>query len=273
MTDEPLRLLLIGAHPDDAEFHAGGLATLYRRHGHTVKMLSVTDGRSGHHRHRPDELVEIRRAESRAAAGVIGALSEVWDFPDGSLQCTLELRERIIRELRQFTPDLVLTHRPHDYHPDHRAVGQAVQDASYMVTVPLVVPDVPPLRRDPVVAYMPDLFTRPCPLRPDVALDVSEQRDSMIEMLACHVSQVFDFLPWNLRVTEPVPADAAARRQWLTAWYGEVIRPRADRFRDALVQQYGPERGGQVQWAEVFEVSEYARPLDAAARARLFWFL
>lgn len=272
MTDRPLRLLLIGAHPDDAEFHAGGLATVYRRQGYAVKMISVTDGRSGHHHHRPEELVVIRREESKAAAGIIGATHDIWDFPDGSLECTLHLRERIIREVRSFAPDLVLTHRPHDYHPDHRAVGLAVQDASYMVTVPLVVPDVPALARDPVVGYMPDLFTRPCRFAPDVVVDISAQFDTVIDMLACHVSQVFEFLPWNLRATPPVPPDAGARREWLAAWYGEMIRPRADRFRDALVRQYGEDRGNRVRYMEAFEISEYAAPLDPAARERLFWF-
>jgi LmbE family N-acetylglucosaminyl deacetylase len=273
MAHTPLRLLLIGAHPDDAEFHAGGLATIYRQHGHAVKMISVTDGRSGHHRYAPAELAEVRRQESLAAARVIGAGCEIWDYPDGSLQPTLDVRERIIREIRTFAPDLVLTHRPHDYHPDHRAVGQAVQDASYMVTVPLVVPDVPALRRDPVIGYMPDLFTRPYSMVPDVVLDISEHLDTVVTMLACHVSQVFEFLPWNLRLAEPVPADAGERTQWLRQWYGEIIRPRADRFRDALTRQYGQERGGQIAWMEAFEISEYAAPLDTAARARLFWFL
>ena len=164
MPANSLRLLILGAHPDDAEFHAGGLATIYRQQGHVVKMVSVTDGRSGHHRYQPAELARVRRAEATAAGALIGAEYETWDYPDGTLQPTLDVREKVIRAIRGFAPDLVLTHRPNDYHPDHRAVGQAVQDASYMVTVPLVVPDVPILARDPVVAYMPDLFTRPYPL-------------------------------------------------------------------------------------------------------------
>ncbi len=273
MPDPPLRLLIVGAHPDDAEFHAGGLATIYCRQGHTVKMVSVTDGRSGHHRHQPAELARLRKVESTAAAAVIGATYDVWDFPDGALQPTLEVRELIIREIRSFNPDLVLTHRPNDYHPDHRAVGQAVQDASYMVTVPLVAPEVPALAKDPVVAYMPDLFTRPYPFVPDVAIDIGPQLDTVVEMLACHACQVFEFLPFNQRIADQVPSDQAGRRQWLRQWYGAIIRPRADRFRDALVRQYGPQRGGQVEWAEAFEISEYAAPLDAAARSRLFWFL
>ena len=231
MPDTPLRLLILGAHPDDAEYHAGGLATIYREHGHTVKMISVTDGRSGHHQYQPAELACVRRRESLAAAAVIGATYDVWEYPDGMLQPALEVRERIIREIRSFNPDLVLTHRPNDYHPDHRAVGQVVQDASYMVTVPLVAPDVPALSRDPVVAYMPDLFTRPYPFVPDVAIDIAEQMDTVVAMLACHQSQVFEFLPFNQRIADQVPQDETDRRRWLRHWYGNIIRPRADRFR------------------------------------------
>ena len=273
MADTPLRLLIIGAHPDDAEFHAGGLATIYRRHGHTVRLISVTDGRSGHHRYQPAQLADLRRRESQAAAAVIGATYETWDYPDGALEPTLDVRLRIIRKIRSSAPDLVLTHRPNDYHPDHRAVGQAVQDASYMVTVPLVAPDVPALAKDPVVAYLPDLFTRPYALVPDVAVDIAGQLETVVDMLACHRSQVFEFLPFNQRITDQVPHEEEERRVWLRGWYGDIIRPRADRFRAALVRQYGESHGRQVEWAEAFEISEYASPLDAAARKRLFWFL
>ena len=139
-------------------------------------MISVTDGGAGHHRLPRDELVGLRRREAEEAAAVIGATAETWDFPDGALQPTLAVREAIIREIRVFQPDLVLTHRTCDYHPDHRAVGQAVQDASYMVTVPLVLPATPHLRRDPVVAYMVDLFTKPCRFEPHALLDIETHR-------------------------------------------------------------------------------------------------
>ncbi len=168
-----LRLMIIGAHPDDPEFHAGGISTIYRRAGHTVLLVSVTDGRSGHYCLDPSELANMRNREAEAAANVIGATYETWDYPDGSLQPTINVRERVVRAIRSFGPDLVLTHRPNDYHPDHRAVGQAVQDASYMVTVPLVAPDTPALKKDPIVAYLPDLFTRPYPLVVDVVFDIT----------------------------------------------------------------------------------------------------
>ncbi len=273
MPSAPLRLLIIGAHPDDAEFHAGGFAAIYRQHGHEVKLVSVTDGRAGHHRHDPDELARIRQAEGIAAGAVIGAAYETWNYPDGELQATLDVRKKVIREIRRFAPDLLLTHRPNEYHPDLRAVCQLVQDASYMVTVPLICPDTPILARDPVVAYMPDLFTRPCPLVGDVVIDITDQLDTIVEMLACHVSQVFEFLPFNFGIGDTVPEDTQTRLRWLRQWYGEIIRPRSERFRDELIAQYGPARGREIECAEAFEISEYAAPLTSDLRRRLFWFL
>ena len=195
---------------------------------------------------------------------------EVWDFPDGELQPTLEVRRRIIREIRQFAPDLVLTHRTCDYHPDHRAVGLAVQDASYMVTVPPIVPEVPALRSDPIVAYMNDLFTKPCPLQPDIVLDVTPFVAEIVDMLACHACQVFDWLPYNLRVEDQVARDPATRMEWLSTWYGRRAQAVADRFRSALVATYGQQIGSTTKFAEAYEISEYAGQPDEATRRRLF---
>lgn len=269
----PPRLLIIGAHPDDAEYHAGGTAAKYRAAGYPVRMISVTNGDAGHYRMWGHELAAIREAEARASAAVIDAECVVWNNPDGRLQPTLDVRERIIREIRTFKPDLVLTHRPNDYHPDHRAVGQAVQDASYLVTVPPIVPDVEALKRDPVVAYLPDLFTKPTPLEPDVVIDVTEQMDTIVRMLACHGSQVFDWLPYNegRHDESPIEADDATRLRWLREWFAEKIKPRAERFREAIVRQFG-DRGKEIEFVEVFEISEYAGEMDEQARQWLFGF-
>ena len=205
-----------------------------------------------------------------AAGGVIGATYETWDFPDGHLEPTLDVRSRVVREIRTFKPDLVLTHRTCDYHPDHRAVGQVVQDASYMVTVPHVVPEVPALKRDPVVACMTDLFTRPAPLSVDVAIDVTDQIETIVAMLACHRSQVFEWLPYEEGTLDTVPTDPAGEREWLRAWYTGHIRTRADRFRQRLIETFGEGRGGAVKYAEAYEISEYAMQPDEALRRQLF---
>ena len=269
MNQQP-RLLILGAHPDDAEFHAGGFISIYRQLGRTVKMVSVTDGSAGHHQRLPEELIGLRRDEAARAGAVVGASYETWDFPDGSLEPTLDVRHRIIREIREFQPDLVLTHRTCDYHPDHRAVGQCVQDASYMVTVPHVVADVPALRKDPVVAYLPDLFTRPAPMRPDVILDISEHLETIARMLACHQSQVFEWLAYEADILDTIPAGDAERLLWVQSWASGHIRPRADRYRDELVARLGKERGESVQFIEMFEISEYAQQPDAERIAELF---
>jgi hypothetical protein len=137
-----------------------------------------------------------------------------------------------------------------------------------MVTVPPIVPEVPALRADPIVAYMNDLFTRPVPFRADVVLDVTPFVAQIVDMLACHACQVFDWLPYNLRAE--VPADPAARRDWLTSWYGYRSQAIADRFREALIATYGVESGSSIQFAEAYEISEYAGQLDPTTRRRLF---
>jgi N-acetylglucosamine malate deacetylase 1 len=270
MPDEPLRLLILGAHPDDAEYHAGGLAAIYRERGHAVRMVSMTDGRAGHHERVPEELAVLRREEAAAAGRVIGAEYVTWDVPDGELVPSLEMRRRVIREIRTFRPDLVLTHRPFDYHPDHRAAGQLVQDATYLVTVPNVMRDFPALRRDPVVAYMADLFTKPSPLEADVVLDVTDRAETIVRMLACQRSQVFEWLPYEEGILDQVPEGEAERLEWLRSWYRRHMLPRAERFRGELCEAFGDGRGRAIEFCEVYELSEYAAAADRAARQRLF---
>lgn len=271
MADVPLRLLILGAHPDDAEYHAGGLATIYRRLGHAVRIVSMTNGQAGHFERPPEQVAALRRSEAAAAGAVIGAEYVTWDIPDGELMPDLATRHRVIREIRRFEPDLVLTHRPYDYHPDHRAAGQLVQDATYLVTVPNVLRNEPPaLARDPVVAYMPDLFTKPCPLEADIVLDVTDQIDSIVRMLACHETQVFEWLAFQEGLLDQVPADPQQRLKWLRAWFRQHSLPRAKRFRQELIDAFGQQRGQAIEFCEVYELSQYAASADQATRQRLF---
>ena len=274
LSTTPLRLLIIGAHPDDAEARCGGLMSIYRKAGHTVKWISVTNGDAGHHLISGPELVEIRNKESANATSVIGADYEIWNAHDGQLEPTLEMRWQIIRAIRSFKPDLVITHRSCDYHPDHRAVAQLVQDASFSVTVPSIVPDTPALSKDPVVAYMADTFTRPTPLRADICMDVDEYRDSIVKMFSCHVSQAYEWLPFNRGVADTVPENDEEREAWLLESFLPILYGKvADTYRKELINQYGEERGKNVDFAEVYEISEYACPLDEEKRKQYFWFL
>ena len=273
MPQAPPRLLIIGAHPDDADYAAGGTAALYRAAGHVVQMVSLTNGDAGHQTLRGPELARRRQAEATAAGAVIGAEYAVLDNHDGELLPTLENRRQVIRLIRSFRPDLVLTHRPNDYHPDHRYTSQLVQDAAYMVTVPAVAPDTPHLARDPVIAYLPDDFQKPYPLQPAVVVDVGDVVERIVDMLHCHTSQFYEWLPYNGGYTDQVPADDAGRRALLARHTRDRLRRRADRYRDDLRRLYGADRGGRVEAAEAFEACEYGAPLDDAARRRLFPFV
>jgi LmbE family N-acetylglucosaminyl deacetylase len=273
MTTNLLRLLIIGAHPDDADYHAGGTAAFYRAAGHVVKMVSLTNGDAGHQTLRGAELAKRRQKEAAASGAVIGATYDVLDNHDGQLMPTLENRWQVIRLIRSFQPDLVLTHRPNDYHPDHRYTSQLVQDAAYMVTVPAVVPDTPHLSRDPVIAYLPDDFQKPYPFRPSVAVDVGPVLPQIVAMLDCHRSQFYEWLPYNVGRLDQVPHGEEERRRWLAEQVQSRLRRMADRCRDLLRQAYGTQRGQQIEFVEAFEGCEYGAPLDDTAIRRLLPFV
>jgi N-acetylglucosamine malate deacetylase 1 len=273
MTDQRLRILIIGAHPDDADIKAGGTAAKWCALGHVVRLVSLTNGRAGHQTMYGPQLASRRRAEARSAGAAIGATYEVFDQPDGELDDRLEFRLQVIRLIRAFRPDLVITHRSTDYHPDHRFAGLLVQDASYLLTVPAICPDVPHLPICPVILSFSDAFTKPCLFDPHIVVDIEDEFDRVVAMLHCHQSQFYEWLPYNGGILEQVPREDSARKEWLGERLRARIRPLADRYRDLVIRTYGQERGERVRLIEAFEVSEYGAPLDAKARAWLFPFL
>ena len=269
-TSDPLRLLVIGAHPDDCELKAGGLTALYRQAGHQVKYVCVTNGEAGHQRLTPPELIKVRRAESDAVAALMGIEYDILGNKDGQLLPTVEARFELIALIRRYQPDLILTHRPNDYHPDHRATSTLVCDAAYMVIVPHIVPEVPALRVNPVIAYLSDHFQRPAPFQPSVVVDVEPVLESILDQMACHRSQFFEWLPYTLRQEATFPRDSQAEREYLREFFLQFNGPLAERYRDLIVKTYGQERGQKIRWIEAFEPCEYGSPLTEEARRRLF---
>lgn len=272
MTAQVPRILVIGAHPDDADIKAGGTSAKWCALGFNVKLVSMTDGRAGHQSDFGPGLAKRRRAEAKAAGDVIGANYITTDIPDGELDNRLEYCHDIIRMIREFQPDLVITHRSTDYHRDHRFTGLLVQDAAYLVTVPAVCPDTPHLMKNPVIMYFSDAFTKPCRFEPNVVVDIEAEYDKLVGMLHCHVSQFYEWLPYNAGYLDEVPKTDSARRVWLADRIRQRLQPLANRHRDLLVQTFGAERGNAIQLIEAFEISEFGSPLDAAAWDRLFPF-
>ncbi len=272
MPGKQLRILAFGAHPDDCDAKVGGTGALWAKQGHVVKFVSVTNGDSGHHEIGGVELARRREAEAKAAGKVIGVEYQVLDIHDGELEPTLPNRRRIIQIIREFEPDLILSPRPNDYHPDHRYVSILVQDAAYMVTVPNILAHTPHLRINPTIAYVSDNFQKPYPFTPDVAVGIDAVMSLKLDMLHCHTSQMYEWLPYNARQENEVPAGDRERRQWLELRRMGSGRGVADRFRAQLVQWYGAERGNAIQHAEAFEGCEYGTPLTKERIADFFPF-
>lgn len=269
---DALRILVIGAHPDDCEFTAGGTAALWRARGDSVCFVSLTNGDAGHHAMGGGRLAQIRLRETAAVTARTGIEYVVMDNHDGALLPTLEVRHQVIDLIRSYRPDLILSPRPNDYHPDHRYTAQVIQDAAYMVTVPNVRASVPNLMYNPIIAYVSDTFQKPVPFAADVTIAIDRTIDEKIAMLDCHASQMYEWLPWNGGYLDSVPADPDARRQWLAQRLDQRFRHDAGRFREQLIARYGATAGAAVQYAESFEGCEYGSPLDAAAIKRLFPF-
>lgn len=254
---EQIRVLVIGAHPDDPDWYAAGTVRRFVEQGHVVRLLSMTNGNAGHFEQGGAPLAKRRYQETQCAGRVIGAEYLVLDNDDGKLLPTLENREEVIRQIRSFKADLVITHRPNDYHPDHRNTGLLVRDAAYMVTVPNIVAHTPHLRKNPVFSYMGDHFTKPNPIEPDVAVSIDAEMEKKVDMFHCHVSQMYEWLPYNERILDQVPEGDAERREWLSRQSKKVASDTARKYRARLIELYGGQEGGSIRFAEVFELSEY----------------
>jgi LmbE family N-acetylglucosaminyl deacetylase len=268
--DGRLNVIAFGAHPDDCDQRAGGVAAKYAALGHRVRFVAVTNGDAGHQTEGGGALAARRRAEAQEAGRRIGIEYVVLDNHDGELVPSLKPREEIIRQIRQWNADLVLAPRPNDYHPDHRYTGVLVQDAAYMVVVPNIAPDTPALRKNPVFMYFQDGFQRPNPFTPDVAIAIDDVIEKKIDMMDAHVSQFYEWLPWVAGTLDKVPADPAARRKWLR---DTRARQPAPAVREALIKWYGPDKGTAVMHAEAFEICEYGTRPDEAMIRKLFPFL
>ena len=277
-----MKVLMIGAHQDDNEFRCGGLAHRLTKMGHEVRLVSCCNGSGGHHIMTPEETSKKRAEESAAVAKLLGIRYDVWDNEDCTLVADLETRRKMIRYIRAFSPDLVITHRSNDYHADHRAVAQLVQDASYMLTVPHECPDVPAMRRMPVIMYNEDRFKNP-EFRADIVLDMDDEIETKLRIAHLNECQVYEWLPYTHEYETP-PEDEEERFEWLqgmkitsettdeevmTAGRGYSVRYAkvAARFRKQLIEQYGQERGEKIRFAEAYEVCEYGAPYKGAVKA------
>ena len=273
--DGKLNIICFGAHPDDAEYKSGGVAALWAKAGHRVKLVSVTNGDIGHWAMAGGPLAKRRTAESGLVAKRLGVTSEVLDIHDGELEPTLENRKKITRLIREWNADIVISHRPWDYHPDHRYVGVLVQDAAYMVQVPHFCPDSPPLKSNPLFLYSSDRFRKPYPFQADIAVAIDSVMEQKIDALMALESQTFEggALGSQAQMEAAPPANQPElRRKWLSDRWLARSTSEADLFRGALQKWYGEDKAKQIKYAEAFEICEYGRQPKPEEIRKLFPF-
>jgi LmbE family N-acetylglucosaminyl deacetylase len=273
-SDGKLRIIAFGAHPDDAEFQMGGSAIKWAKLGHHVKLVSVTNGDLGHWGISGGPLAIRRTKEVHEAARRMGTTVQVLDIHDGELMPTLENRRTIARLIRDWNADLVLAHRPNDYHPDHRYTGILVQDAAFMVAVPFFVPDTKPLKKNPVFMYYPDRFKKPYAFEPDIAISLDDVFDKKVDAVDALVSQVYEggALGSEETLIQRKAHDPVARKEILRQSWSRRNGRIADLYRDSLIEWYGQEAGKTIKHAEAYQVCEYGRQPSKSELKKLFPF-
>lgn len=291
MKEKQLKVMMIGAHLDDNDFCGGGTALQYLGQGACVRFLSVCNGCGGHHTHTPEEIAARRYQEAQNVAKLTGLEYDVWEIPDCELIADLETRKRMVRYIREFSPDIIFTHRTNDYHADHRATALLVQDASYLLIVPNFCSDTPAMKEMPVIMYFDDPFQNP-PFKPDVVVATDSVIDKKYEMYNCHESQIYEWLPYTHGELDQVPTGKKERLEWYRSPrvprdkplpleilltnksknYNEYVEALpAAKYRELLVKRYGAV-GKTKLFAEAFEVSEYGTQLNEDNEKILFPF-
>jgi LmbE family N-acetylglucosaminyl deacetylase len=254
-----LRVIVFGAHPDDCDLEAGGIAIKYAKMGHKVKFVSMTNGDAGHQSQGGGALAKRRMAEAQEAGRRFGVEYTVLDNHDGELMPTLENRLKVIREIRNWNADIVITHPSNDYHPDHRYTSLLVQDASFMVLVPNVAPDTPPLKKNPVFFWSNTTD-------PDIAIDIDNVADQKLYAAAAHVSQFFEWLPWLDGTLDKVPAGQEERLKFMRIW----LSPPTQAMRECLKKWYNEPQASKIINAESFKLADYSRKPDHEEMLKLF---
>jgi N-acetylglucosamine malate deacetylase 1 len=267
---KPLRILAFGAHPDDAELKASGVAALWAAQGHKVKFVAMTNGDVGHFAEAGGPLAKRRKAEVAECARILGIESQVLDVHDGELTPSLENRRAVARVIREWQADIVMGHRPYDYHPDHRYTGVLLNDAAVVVVAPFFVPDTPPTPRNPVFLYYSDNFQDPKPFDPTVVVGIDEVADKKWKCITAMPSQFGDKDSWQGRTLPNVPASDGDRQAYLL----ELVKKRnmavADEYRERLVALYGKEKGQAITYAEAFQLGQYGRQASLDELKQLF---
>lgn len=265
-----LRIIAFGAHPDDNELKASGVAAMWAAQGHKVKFVAMTNGDIGHFSEGGGPLARRRLAEVQQCAKQLGIETEVMDIHDGELEPTLENRKKVARLIRDWQADIVLCHRPYDYHPDHRYVGVLVQDAAVVVVAPFFVPDTKASKRNPVFLYYSDAFLKPYPFEPTIVIGIDDVANKKWDCVSSMPSQFGDEHSWQASTLPNVPKEDKKRQEYLLNLFKQRNADVANKFRNRLIELYGNDKGSKIKYAEAFELCQYGRQPSVDELKRLF---
>jgi LmbE family N-acetylglucosaminyl deacetylase len=268
--NRPLRIIAFGAHPDDAELKFAGTAALFAAQGHQVKLVALTNGDVGHFAQAGGPLAQRRKAEVEACHATLGVATAVLDIHDGELMADLETRKQVVNLIREWQADIVLSHRPWDYHPDHRAVGKLVEDAAVVVAAPFYTPYTPATPRNPIFLFYSDPFLKPYPFDPIIAIGFDDIAQKKWDCIAAMPSQFGDADSWQARTRPNIPADEAGRRAVLAEGVKQRSADVANQYRNLLVKLYGEPKGRAIKYAEAFELNQYGSPATVDELKKLF---
>jgi LmbE family N-acetylglucosaminyl deacetylase len=183
-----MNILFFGAHPDDMEILCGGTILECIARGHTAWMAVATNGNVGSPTLSKSEIAAVRRREAEEAAGVLGAAGLIWmDEDDEFLFDDLPTRLKFVDAIRQARADVIVTHNPQDYHPDHNACSKLASDARILSAVRLIETAHPHLPQSPELYYMDSVAG--IHFVPQFFVDVSAHTARKLEALAKHDSQ------------------------------------------------------------------------------------
>ena len=217
---------------------------MFAAQGAKVKLVALTNGDVGHFAQAGGPLAQRRKAEVEACHKMLNIETDVLDIHDGELMADLPTRKKVANLIRDWQADIVLSHRPWDYHPDHRAVGQLANDTAVVVAAPFFAPYTPPVKLNPVYLYYPIRSRTPIHRSTSPWASTASRRRSGTASRRCRRSSATP-IPGRRAIGSNIPTDEAARKAALIEIVKQSNADIADKYRDLLVKCTASRKAGR----------------------------
>lgn len=261
ISQAPLRVMVIFAHPDEGEIYTGGITALFTKMGHQVKFMSLTNGDAGHYSMKPADLAKMRYQEAMESKKILSLGDyEVLDYHDQFLKNNKETQDKVIKSIQAWNPDIVFTYyAAKGGHIDNMTAGYIVRDAAPRLQ----------MTKMPVFVYMRDFFTINFSYVPDFAIGIDSVWQTKLAACSAMRSQVMDAIPHSMGILEEVRADPAKQKELIyqnTYPYSSVTNVNMP----ALEKWYGHEGASKIRFAEAFEIAEFGHQPTETEMQTLF---